>query len=563
MVTREQEQARLLAENMGPNGRAGRDLAWIVAACTVLVAAVIATNGSDWALAHLRSLSDRNLNGLLALLVILPIGATAFAVRRYNDAAHIRTSLHALSRRDTLTGLHNRQFLGEGFDVLLDEARRRNARIAVLFVDLTGFKQVNDTYGHAVGDQLMIAVADRLAKAIGPDDVVIRYGGDEFVVLCPEVTNGPAAERVAKRLIRVIETPYESGDELLHVSACIGIALTEERCTRPDEVLRDADAAMYQARERGAGAYAMFDRSMRDAITPSTAERKLREALENGEFKLFYQPIVSLWTKRMVGVEALLRWEDPGRGVVSPDEFVGALEDTGLIVPVGSWVIEEACRQAHRWQVDFPDRPPLSVKVNVTARQLAQTDFADTLRHALEVTGVDPDRICIEFTEGAIMQDLTTSWTSLREVKSLGMTLALDDFGTGYSSLSYLRRFSLDLLKIDKTFIDGIGTSREDETIVEHVVAMAKALGIVTVAEGVETEQQADLLRSISCDLAQGYYFSHPQPPHVIDRLMARAGNKEEWQPLEEIVEDGDDGDATAPSVAIPRFRRATVTPLQ
>jgi diguanylate cyclase (GGDEF)-like protein len=560
MVDREQEQARLLAESLGPDGRAGRDLAWIVVVCILVVVAAIGFHLVDAALDAFHALSDHNLNGLLALLFVLPIGATVYAVRRYRDASEVRETLERLSFTDSLTGLPNRRFLGEGFEQMLAHARREHAQIAVLFVDLTGFKKVNDTYGHEIGDQLMAAVADRIRDAIGEADVVVRYGGDEFVVFCPEVTNAPTAERIARRIIRAIEAPFDRGDELISVSASIGISLTEERCMRPDEVLRDADAAMYQAKALGTGTYALFDRSMRDTITPSSAERRLREALENGEFTLLYQPIVSLWTKRMVGCEALLRWDDPRRGVLSPATFLPSLEETGLIVPVGQWIIEEVCRQTHRWQEEFPDRPPLNLKVNVTARQLAQADFVEHLRHAIETRHAEPDRLCLEITEGALVHDVEAAWTSLREVKRMGLTLALDDFGTGYSSLSYLRRFSLDLLKIDKSFIDGLGRAREDDTIVEHVIAMAKALSIVTVAEGVETAEQVEHLRALGCDLAQGYYFSHPQPPHVIDQLMSRDGNKEEWQPPP--APDDAEGSDDASVVEIPRFRNVSATPL-
>jgi diguanylate cyclase (GGDEF)-like protein len=558
MVDREQEQARLLAESIGPDGRAGRDLAWIVSLGVLVVVAAIGFDLIDAIVDGADALRNRNLNGILALLLVLPIGATVYAIRRYRDAAEVRETLERLSLTDSLTGLPNRRFLGEGFERMLDTVRRHHGRIAVLFADLNGFKNVNDTYGHEIGDQLMAAVAERMQDAVGPNDVVVRYGGDEFVVFCPDVANAPAAERIARRVIRAIETPFERGDDVVSVSAAIGIALTEERCTRPDEVLRDADVAMYRAKALGDGSYALFDRSMRDVITPSSAERRLREALERGEFKLLYQPIVSLWTKRMVGCEALLRWDDPARGMLGPDTFVPALEDTGLIVPVGQWIIEEVCRQTRRWEVEFPERPPLSVKLNVTARQLAQADFFDYLRHAVETSGADPTQLCLEITEGALLHDVQSAWAALREAKSMGLTLALDDFGTGYSSLSYLRRFALDLLKIDKSFIDGLGQAREDDTIVEHVIAMAKALSIVTVAEGVETADQVAHLRALGCDLAQGYYFSHPQPPHVIDRLMRRDGNKEEWQPPPP-PEDAEE-EAEAAVVEIPRFRSATVT---
>jgi diguanylate cyclase (GGDEF)-like protein len=557
MVDREQEQARLMADAMGANGRAGRDLAWIVSFGIVLVVLAMATGAVDRFLDWANGLAGTNVNGLLALLVLVPIGATVYAIRRYHDASAAREKLHELSYHDSLTGLPNRRFLGEGFDEMLKSVRRYNGRVGVFFIDLDGFKKINDTYGHEVGDQLMVAVSDRIRGTLGQTDQVVRYGGDEFVLLCPEVTNSVSAERIAQRVLKVIEAPFEMGDDRLRISGSIGIALTEERCMRPDEVLRDADAAMYQAKNQGPGRYAIFDRSMSDQITPSTAERRLRQALEQGEFRLYYQPIVSLWTKRLVGVEALLRWNDPRRGMVAPGEFMNALEDTGLIVPIGNWIIEEVCAQSKRWQDAYPDRPALNIKVNVSARQLAQANFVSLLREALDRSGADPDRITLEITEGALMYDVSSAWSTLREAKSLGISLALDDFGTGYSSLSYLRQFSLDLLKIDQSFVDGLGVSREDTTIIEHVIGMAKALGIVTVAEGVETEEQVQHLRAMNCDLAQGYYFSHPQPPDVIGHLMGEHGNSQEWKPPARTDEPVD----SAPVVAPERFRPASSTP--
>jgi EAL domain-containing protein (putative c-di-GMP-specific phosphodiesterase class I) len=246
--------------------------------------------------------------------------------------------------------------------------------------------------------------------------------------------------------------------------------------------------------------------------------------------------------------------------MVSPGEFMTALEDTGLIVPIGNWIVDEVCAQSRRWQDAYPDRPALNIKVNVSARQLAQANFVSLLREALERSGADPDRITLEITEGALMYDVASAWSTLREAKSLGISLALDDFGTGYSSLSYLRQFSLDLLKIDQSFVDGLGVSREDTTIIEHVIGMAKALGIVTVAEGVETEEQVQHLRAMNCDLAQGYYFSHPQPPDVIGHLMGENGNSQEWKPPTRTDVIDTDVDS-APVVAPERFRPASKTP--
>jgi diguanylate cyclase (GGDEF)-like protein len=551
MVDRDQDNARLFADSLGADGRAGRDLAWIVAVCAVVAVAAFATGAVDKILTWANGLSASNLNGLLALLVLIPVGASIYAIRRYHDANEARHVLHDLSYNDSLTGLPNRRFLGAGFEEMLRDARRYNGRVAVLFIDLDGFKKINDSHGHEVGDQIMATVADRIRASLSPNDRALRYGGDEFVALCPDVTNSVSAENIARRIIRAIEEPFELPSDSVVLSASVGVALTEERCTRPEDVLRDADAAMYQAKTKGPGTYALFDRSMRDQITPSTAERRLRQALENGEFRLYYQPIVSLWTKRLVGCEALLRWNDPERGMVNPDEFLPALEDTGLIVPIGGWVLEEVCRQSRAWQEMFPDRPALNIKLNVSARQLAQADFVEHLRDCLERSGAGADRVCLEITEGALMYDVASAWSTLRECKALGVSLALDDFGTGYSSLSYLRQFSVDLLKIDKSFVDGIGHSREDSTIIEHVIGMAKALGIVTVAEGVETEDQVLQLRSMNCDLAQGYYFSHPQPPNVISQLLEANANKQEWRPPPKTEEPGDHLGA-APTVVIP-----------
>jgi diguanylate cyclase (GGDEF)-like protein len=435
---------------------------------------------------------------------------------------------------------------------MLAHARRSNGRVAVLFVDVLGVKQINDAFGHEVGDHLLAGVAERLRQAIGPNDVAVRYSGAEFVLLCPDVTNAISTERIATRVLQAIESPFQMGDEVLELSATIGAAMTEERPTRPDEVLADADAAMHQAKVAGNGRYTLFDRSMRDKLTPATAERRLREALELGQFHLYYQPVVSLWTKRLVGAEALLRWHEPVRGIIGPEEFMDALEHTGLIVPVGNWVLEEVCRQATTWQEAYPGRPALNLKVNVSPRQLAQSGFITHLRECLATSGADPDHICLEISERGLIETMDTAWTTLREAKAVGVSLALDDFGTGYSSLSFLRSFNVDLLSIDPSFVSTIGASREDTTIVEHVIGMAKALGIVTVAEGVEREEQVEHLRALNCDLAQGWYFSAPQPPDVISELLADSDGLQQWRPPEPVVNADD-----APVVQVDRFQPA------
>ena len=549
-IDREQEQAKLRADDVGT--RAGRDLALIVAVGTVTAALLWYTGAladvSDWA----DGLTGRGRSGLLAVLIVLPIGAAVFAVRRYRDARATRATLYRLSYHDALTGLPNRRFLGDGFDQMLKLTRRRNGRIAVLFVDLDGLEEVNQTFGQTIGDQLVVATAARLTEVIGPEDRAVRYGGDQFVLFCPDVSTAQSAERIARAVVASVETPFEMGDATVAVSANIGMAITEERCSRPDEVLRDADAALHQAKQAGRGGYAMFDRAMRDQITPSTAERRLRRALDNGELHLYYQPIVSLWTKRLVGVEALLRWNEPSRGVIDPDEFMDALEDTGLIVPIGGWIIEEVARQCRAWHDAFPDRPTLTVKINVSERQLGQANFVSQVQAALERSNADPAWIYLEIAEGVLMHDPTAISDMLAEVRGLGVNLAIDHFGTGYSSLIHLRRLQLAMLTIDSSFVDGLVGSHEDTIIVDHVIGMAKALGMVTVAEGVEQAEQVERLRELNCDLAQGWYFSHPQPPSVITSLLAEGGD-EEWEPPERPADD-----YAAPVVVVDRFEPAS-----
>jgi diguanylate cyclase (GGDEF)-like protein len=550
VVDREQEQARQFAEEVGPHGRAGRDLGWIVVTAVLLGILLVATPAAS-ALADWTGAPDDRFGIAVGVAALVAIGSVIYAVRRYRDAAAAHVVLERLATIDSLTDFPNRRYLGEPFETMLAKARRSNGRVAVLFIDLVGVNQVNDVYGHEVGDHLLAGIADRLRQAIGPNDVAVRYGGDEFVILCPEITNTVSTERIAQRVLQAIEAPFHLGEDTLEVSACVGAAMTEERPARPEEVLADAEAAMHQARSTP-GHYAMFDRSMRGRLTPATAERRLREALELGQFHLCYQPVVSLWTKRLVGVEALLRWHDPDAGVVEPDMFMDALEHTGLIVPVGNWVMEEVCRQAGEWQEAFPDRPALNVKINVSPRQLGHAGFIPHLRECLDATAATASNICLELNERGLLETVENAWSTLREAKALGVSLALDDFGAGYSSLGFLRTFHLDLLSLDRSFVDALTSSREDATIVEHLIGMAKALGIVTVAVGVTDEAQVEQLRAMNCDLAQGWYFSEPQPPDVISELLASSSGSDEWRPPASTPTVDD-----APAVQLDRFQAA------
>jgi len=407
--------------------------------------------------------------------------------------------------------------------------------VAVLFLDLDRFKSVNDNFGHATGDHLLSAVADRLREAVRADDLLARLGGDEFVVICREITYPGEAQTIAERILLSLAHPFFVKGVELSVSTSIGIAMSESLSKKkdsPDSLLQDADAAMYKAKEQGPGGYALFDRSMRAArVNRNKVERRLREAIENDEFALVYQPILSVTDERIVGVEALLRWHEPHRGTISPAEFVPQLEETGLIVQVGEWALEQACNQVKAWDDAFPHIGPLRVSVNVSPRQLVHASFGDVVTRVLQRSGARPSQLCLEITEAALMGDVVSAWAGLRKVKAAGVALAIDDFGTGYSSVAYVRNFALDELKIDQSFVRGLSSGVEDAAIVKAVIHMAHALGLATVAEGVETPEQLAELRSLGCDWAQGYYFSRPQPPEEIESVLLNGPHWEHGRP--------------------------------
>jgi diguanylate cyclase (GGDEF)-like protein len=539
--------------------RAGTDLAWIVVVAVILSVVAIVFAIPDLLLERVADTSGLNVNGIIALITVVPLGATLFAFRRYRDAVQAQRELTHLSLHDALTGLPNRRHLRMVLPEAFRHARRNHTRAAVLFIDLDGFKAVNDTYGHEVGDRLMVAVGERLSRVAGEDRWVARYAGDEFVIVDPAPTTAEHAVRFARDLIGVIETPFELGEDRIGISASVGLAYGDVS-DDPEAVLHDADTAMYDAKH-SENRTSVFSETMRSRLTPATAERRLERALEHGEFRLLYQPIVVLRTSRIVGCEGLLRWDDPERGMVPPGDFLGSLEDTGLIVPVGRWVVEEACRQAARWAEITPEgQTPLRVTANVSPRQIAQSDFIDDLQAALAESGVDPSLLYLELTEAALIADPRAAWTALSEARKLGVGLALDDFGTGYSGLSHLRNYDLELLKIDGTYISALGERPSDDTIVQHVVSLARALGIATLAEGIQESSQVARLLEFGCELGQGYFFSEPQPPTIIEGLLRR-----QWRSDESPERAGDgetslaqEADDTA-SVVLPRLRQTQV----
>ena len=435
--------------------------------------------------------------------------------RKRTEEALLRHALH-----DSLTGLPNRVLLLDRLAMSLARATRRPARVGVLFLDLDRFKIFNDSRGHAAGDALLRIVADRLRLAIRPGDTVARFGGDEFVVVCDELADETEALRVGERMLRSLREPFMVGSEEIFISGSLGIALAGAD-SAPDALLRDADAAMYRAKDRGRSRCEVFDHTMRqEAASRMATQSALHRALERDEFRVVYQPVVSLVSGEVVAAEALLRWVHPDRGFVSPGDFVPLAEESGLIVPIGAWVFETAVRDWAGWRARHPDRNPPVLHVNLSPRQLHQQEFLGFVHHVLGRYGVNPDRVCVELTETVLMEDLQRRRSPLMELRDLGLRMALDDFGTGYSSLTYLKRFPVDCIKIDQSFVAGLAVDAYDAAIVQSVIDLAHAVGLTVVAEGLETPAQLDCLRRLGCDQAQGYLFSRPRPTRDLDSVL-------------------------------------------
>jgi diguanylate cyclase (GGDEF)-like protein len=420
---------------------------------------------------------------------------------------------------DTLTGLPNRTLLLDRVERALAHSRRDGSMVALLLADLDDFKVINDGLGHQAGDGVLLAVAERLLGAVRRSDTVsrpgtdtvARLGGDEFVVLCDSMTNERDALVVAERIAEVLQEPFAFGGEKIFVSASIGVAPSAgNKDTTPESLLRDADAAMYRAKERGRARYEIFDDAMRSRVLGRLhQENQLRQAIDGDELRLYYQPIVSLDNGRVHGVEALIRWEHPERGLLPPSEFVPLAEQSSLILALGHWVLREACEQVSRWNHAASE---LSVTVNVAARQLADRAFADTLAATIAEARIDPARLGIELTESSLLDEAASPVEALEAMREVGVQLILDDFGTGYSSLSYLQRLPLDMLKLDRSFVIPLGADRQEWNLVASVIDMAAALELTMVAEGVETAAQQAMLSTLSCPYAQGYHFAKPMP---------------------------------------------------
>ncbi|HEX5308466.1 MAG TPA: EAL domain-containing protein [Solirubrobacteraceae bacterium] len=451
--------------------------------------------------------------------------------RAHEELGRRQEELAFMATHDALTGLPNRTLILDRIEQMLVRSRRNQTPVAALFVDIDNFKSINDTFGHGAGDQLLRAVAARLQGVVRDVDALGRLGGDEFVVVAEGMSLSAGPELIAERLLEALKQPFTlAGVERtrLTVTASVGIAMGDRSCA--EELLRDADIAMYRAKWEGKNGYTLFETGMQDDIqSRMELEMDLREAQEGEEFFVVYQPTFDLRTMSPTGMEALLRWRHPRRGIVGPDEFIPLLEDTGLIVDVGGWVLRQACLQGAAWHQDGHE---IGIAVNVSARQLDRDELVDEVATAIEHSGFRPDLLTLEVTETTLMSNAQATAERLRRIKQLGVRIAIDDFGTGYSSLAYLQRFPVDALKIDRAFISRLREDPDGETLIRTLVQLGKSLSIETLAEGIEQATDLSLLRQVSCDVGQGFLFARPLEVEICDAFL------ENWAVRTAAVDD-------------------------
>ncbi len=455
-------------------------------------------------------------------MILTPLGGgrLALALRDASERRQAEEGLLALVYRDPLTGLPNRRLFEDRLAIALAQAHRYRHRLAVIFLDLDRFKQVNDTLGHAAGDALLRAVSERLTESVREGDTVARLAGDEFTLLLPGIHYAEDLAAISQKLVEMLRRPFPIDGHAVRVTASGGISLYPEDGEEAEALLKNADTAMYRAKERGRDNFQLFSPAMAEkALERRALEESLRRALDREEMTLHYQPCLELATGRVVGMEALLRWQRPELGLLEPKDFIALADFTGVMLSVGPWVLETACRQARGWQ--RRGSRGLRVMVNLSAHELQQPELVVHVERALAASGLEPDALHLEIPEGYAMRDLDRAVEMLRALRSVGVHLSIDGFGAGFSSLAHLRRLPVDALKIDLSFVRGATTDPDDASIVTAVIAVAHSLGLRVVALGVETEAQVALLRSLGCDEVQGYLWSPPVPPEKCERMLA------------------------------------------
>ena len=453
-----------------------------------------------------------------------------FQIQDITHRKHAEQQLVHEALHDALTGLPNRAWFMEELQISLDLVRVHKDRLfAVLFLDLDRFKLINDSIGHMVGDQLLIGIAKRLTQCIRTGDKVARLGGDEFTILLDDIRSASEAVEIADRIQKTLSKPFNVGGYETFTTVSIGIALSSPEYQLPEDFLRDADTAMYQAKSLGKARHVIFDKGMHArAVNLLQLETDLRRAIDRDEFYIEYQPIVELNSGRLTGFEALLRWQHPDRGSVLPERFIAVAEETGFIVRIGQWVLLEACLQMQRWNEKHSMANPLSISVNLSARQFGHSNLLEQITQILDMTGLDPRLLKLEITESVVMESVESAAGTLEKLRALGVELSIDDFGTGYSSLSYLHRLPIDTLKIDRSFVSRMAENNENKEIVRTIILLARTLGMGVIAEGVETREQAELLRELECECVQGFLISKPINADETDRLIL--GSLAEWE---------------------------------
>jgi len=473
-------------------------------------------------LREMTSLADElaggHYNGRLEAVGVAEVDAAMAALNRVGDQVHAQlTELSMQSFRDPLTGLPNRAYVLDRLRQVAASVRRDDTSVAVLFVDVDEFKVINDSMGHRVGDRLLGSIARQLQACTGGSDVVGRLAGDEFAIIINDVDAEARGIGMAQTLNERFQASVSVGSLSLFVSLSIGIAASSDGHERPEELLRNADMAMHAAKRGGKSRFVLFDPEMNArAVHRQQLETDLRDALDRGEFRVYYQPLLDLHSGVFTEVEALVRWMHPTRGIISPADFIPIAEESGLIVPLGRWVLREACRQVRAWELDRPGSRPLIVGVNLSARQIVDPDLIGDVRAALLDSGLAPERLKCEITESLALDESITTTRGLSGLSDLGVRFAIDDFGTGQSGLSYLRRFPVTTLKLDQSFVRGMVDRAEDAAFVRAVIALARALNLEITAEGVETADQLHALEALGCDIGQGFLFARPMPPEAV-----------------------------------------------